>query len=45
MSGTSHGYLDNTIPDTGFPQQTHFAFLEAHGVSWKSYYGDSPWMM
>ena len=45
MSGTSHGFLDNTLPDAGFPQQTHFQFLEAHGVSWKSYYGDSPWMM
>ena len=34
MSGTSHGMLDNSFPDAGFPQETHFAFLERHNVSW-----------
>ena len=45
MSGTSSGVLDNNFPDAGFTQETHFAFLERHNVTWKSYYGDSPWMM
>ena len=44
MSGTSHGMTVNTIPDEGFPQETHFAFLERHNISWKIYYHDDPWM-
>ncbi len=44
MSGTSHGKTDNAIPDDGFPQETHFAFLERHNVTWKIYYHDDPWM-
>ncbi len=35
MSSTSHGYITNDFPTGGFPQQTHFKFLEARGVvSW-----------
>ena len=44
MSGTSHGWLDNSFPPGGFPQQTHFAYLGERNVSWKIYYGDDPWM-
>jgi phospholipase C len=44
MSGTSHGYTVNTIPDAGFPQQTHFSWLAARNVSSKIYYNDDPWM-
>jgi phospholipase C len=33
-----------TLYHTGFPQQTHFAFLESFNVSWKIYYNDDPWM-
>ena len=44
MSGTSHGMIENTIPADGFPQESHFAFLERHNVSWKIYYHDDPWM-
>lgn len=44
MSGTSNGMVVNTIPDAGFPQETHFLFLERHGISWKGYYTDDPWM-
>ncbi len=32
MSGTSHGMSDNTIPDAGFPQKTHFDQLQAAGL-------------
>ena len=38
MSGQSNGYTVNTIPTAGFPQTTHFAFLEERGLSWKIYY-------
>jgi phospholipase C len=44
MSGTSHGMTENTIPKEGFPQETHFAFLERHNITWKIYYNDDPWM-
>jgi hypothetical protein len=44
MSGTSHGKVNNNIPDEGFPQESHFAFLERHNVTWKMYYHDDPWM-
>eukprot|EP00047_Mylnosiga_fluctuans_P005125 m.238581 g.238581 ORF g.238581 m.238581 type:complete len:524 (+) comp13323_c0_seq1:1-1572(+) len=44
MSGTAHGMTENTIPVQGFPQETHFAFLERHNISWKIYYNDDPWM-
>ena len=44
MSGTSRGYTTNTIPDVGFPQKTHFRFLEEHGLSWKIHYEDDQWM-
>lgn len=44
MSGTSHGMTDNSFPDEGFPQQTHFAFLEQANIDWKIYYNDDPWM-
>lgn len=44
MSGTSHGMTNNTIPKDGFPQETHFAFLERHNISWKIYFNDDPWM-
>jgi hypothetical protein len=44
MSGTSHGYIVNTIPDEGFPQKTHFTFLEERGLDWSIYYHDDPWM-
>ena len=44
MSGTSHGATSNTIPAAGFPQQTHFGFLKAHGISSRIYYNDDPWM-
>lgn len=44
MSGTSHGWIVNTIPDAGFPQQTHFTFLEERGLDWAIYYHDDPWM-
>ena len=38
MSGTSHGATTNTIPDAGFPQQTHFSWLAARNVTSKIYY-------
>ena len=44
MSGQSDGYTVNSFPDAGFPQQTHFTFLEKRGLSWKIYYSDDPWM-
>ena len=44
MSATSHGYVINDFPTGGFPQETHFAFLERHNVTWKIYYSDDPWM-
>ena len=44
MSGTAHGMTVNTIPDAGFPQETHFAFLGRHNVTWKIYFSDDPWM-
>jgi phospholipase C len=44
MSGTSHGMIENSIPDKGFPQETHFHLLARHNVSWKIYYDDDPWM-
>ncbi len=44
MSGTSRGMVTNDFPAAGFPQQTHFAYLDAHGVSWKLYHHDSVWM-
>jgi phospholipase C len=44
MSGTSDGALDNNFPTDGFPQQTHFKFLESRGLSWKLIYTDDPWM-
>lgn len=44
LSGTSHGMVENTIPKEGFPQETHFAFLERHNISFKIYYNDDPWM-
>jgi phospholipase C len=44
MSGTSHGYTSNAIPDAGFPQQTHFGWLAARNVTSKIYYQDDPWM-
>jgi len=44
MSGTSHGVIDNNFPKDGFPQQTHFTFLQKRGVSVKIYYNDDPWM-
>ena len=44
MSGTSHGKTLNDLPDEGFPQETHFAFLDRRNVSWKIYYHDDPWM-
>ena len=45
MSGTAHGMIVNDLPDAGFPQQTHYAFLEARNISWKAYYNDDPWML
>ena len=44
MSGQSYGYTVNTFPDAGFPQETHFAQLEKHGLTWKIHYMDDPWM-
>ena len=44
MSGTSHGMIENTLPTEGFPQRTHFKFLEERNFSWSIYYGDDPWM-
>jgi hypothetical protein len=44
MSGTSNGYVTNTIPDVGFPQMTHFKFLEQYNISWKIHYEDDQWM-
>ena len=44
MSGTSNGYVVNTIPDVGFPQKTHFRFLEEHDITWKIHYEDDSWM-
>jgi len=44
MSGTSHGMTVNTIPEAGFPQQTHFGFLNERGVDSKIYFNDDPWM-
>ena len=44
MSAQSNGYTVNTIPDAGFPQRTHFAQLEAHGLSWKIHFEDNAWM-
>lgn len=34
----------HTPPTAGFPQQTHFTFLEERGIDWKIYYNDDPWM-
>lgn len=44
MTGTSHGMSDNTIPDAGFPQRTHFDQLSDAGFSWNIYYSDNQWM-
>jgi phospholipase C len=33
MSGQSNGYTVNSFPDAGFPQETHFTFLEKRGFS------------
>ncbi len=45
MTGTSHGMSDNTIPDAGFPQRTHFDQLSDAGFSWNIYYSDNQWMV
>jgi phospholipase C len=45
MSGTSHGYINNSFPDEGFPQQTHYLFLEGHGKTWRTYSHDDNWMI
>ncbi len=44
MSGTSWGHVDNTFPPAGFPQESHFHFLQRNNVTWKIYWSDDPWM-
>jgi len=40
-SGTSQGWIDNTIPTAGFPQKTLFDEFEDANLTWKIYYHDS----
>lgn len=36
--------LQLLMPVAAGVQETHFLFLERHGISWKGYYTDDPWM-